>query len=311
MSESPIDLSVVIVNWNSLALTDACLASIREQTRGIRYEVFVIDNGTTKDDGPAVLQARHPWIQLICNDANLGFTIANNQGIRRARGRYVLLLNNDTVQTENALGRAVAHMDAHADVGALGILHRNADTERTPQASYFQFPRPWTEVAVLVGVARAPGPAAYLPDVSGPRDTDWVCGSFLLMRRSCLEQVGELDERFFIYQEDVDWCLRARRTGWLVRFWPDVSMLHVGSAAKPFMKDKTLIMFRSQVSYYRKHHGLAAAAAYYVAMSLRLTGASLKQLILFLAGRANMADLRLRIRRQAQFLSLRPGRVGG
>src|SRR5262245_9133205 len=102
MSDSPIDLSVVIVNWNSLTLTDACLAFLREQTRGIRYEVFVIDNGTTQDDGPAVLPARHPWIELIHNDANLGFTKANNQGIRRSRGRYALLLNNDTVQTENA-----------------------------------------------------------------------------------------------------------------------------------------------------------------------------------------------------------------
>src|SRR5262249_43373524 len=186
-----------------------------------------------------------------------------------------LLLNNDTVQTENALGRAVAYMDEHADVGALGILHRNADAERTPQASYFPFPRPWTEVAGLLGLTRPSDPAAFLADVSRPRDTDWGCGSFLLMRRACLEQVGELDERFFIYQEDVDWCLRARQTGWLVRFWPAVSMVHVGSAAKPFMKDKTLVMFRSQVSYYRKHHGLTAAAAYFPAMGLGMTGASL------------------------------------
>jgi GT2 family glycosyltransferase len=311
MSDRPIDLSVVLVNWNSLALTDACLTSIREQTHGIRYEVFVVDNGTTKDDGPAVLPVRHPWIELIRNDANLGFTKANNQGIRRASGRYVLLLNNDTVQTENALGRAVAYMDEHADVGALGILHRNADAGRTPQASYFEYPRPWTEIAGLLGLVRAADPSIWLPDVRGPRDTDWVCGSFLMMRRSCLEQVGELDERFFIYQEDVDWCLRARRAGWLVRFWPGVSMVHVGSAAKPFMKDKTLVMFRSQVSYYRKQHGLAAAAAYFAAMGLRMTGASLKQLVLLLAGRASLADLGLRVRRQAQFLSLRPGRVGG
>lgn len=310
MSDSPIDVSVVIVNWNSLTLTDPCLASLRDQTRGIRYEVFVIDNGTTKDDGPAVLPVRHPWIELIRNDANLGFTKASNQGIRRARGRYVLLLNSDTVQTENALGRAVAYMDEQPDIGVLGILHRNTDAERTLQASCFPFPRPWTEVANLLGLTRATDSAALLPDVSSPRDTDWVCGSFLMMRRSCLDQVGELDERFFTYQEDVDWCLRARSAGWRVRFWPGVSMLHVGSAAKPFIRDKTLIMFRSQVSYYRKHHGLTGAAAYFAAMALRLTGASLKQLVLLLAGRASLADLRLRLRRQAQFLSLRPGRAG-
>jgi GT2 family glycosyltransferase len=123
--------------------------------------------------------------------------------------------------------------------------------------------------------------------------------------------VGELDERFFIYDEDIDWCLRALRAGWKVRFWPGVSMVHVGAAANPFMRDKTFVHFRSHLSYVRKHHALALAGLYYLAMGAVLAGATAKQLGLFLTGRAEFAALRQRCRRQLQFLSLQSGRSGG
>ena len=108
-----VDLSVVFVNWNSLHLTADALASLETFTKDIRYEVFVIDNGTTKDASVSELPRRFPWIHFIANGANRGFSKANNQGIRRSKGRYILLLNNDTIQIENALGKAVAYMDAN------------------------------------------------------------------------------------------------------------------------------------------------------------------------------------------------------
>src|SRR5689334_25393224 len=117
---------------------------------------------------------------FISNARNMGFSIANNQGIARARGRYVLVLNNDTIQTENALGRAVEYMDAHPEVGALGILHRNADPERSEQPSAWSFPRPWREVASLVGI---PWAGRFVPIRSdAERDVDWEIG-----RASCRE----------------------------------------------------------------------------------------------------------------------------
>lgn len=305
-TESEPDLSVVLVTWNSLEVTAAALESIREHAAGITYEVFVIDNGTTKDETVTELPRRFPWVRFTANPENRGFTKANNQGIREARGRHVLLLNNDTIQTENALGEAVRYMDAHPEVGALGIMHRNNDSDKTFQPSFYRFPQPWLETLGMLGVRRKQRP----PEVR-EQDVDWVCGSFLLMRREALTQLGPLDERYFIYDEDIDWCLQAKRAGWKVRFWPGVSMIHLGAAANPFMRDKTLVMFRSHVSYLAKNHGLPAAAAYYSTMGLMLTLAMVKQGLLWGVGRARWADVRQRGQRLRSFVTLRPGKVGG
>jgi GT2 family glycosyltransferase len=304
------DLSIVLVNWNACEMTSAALESIRSHTRDIGYEVFVTDNGSTRDASATELPRRFPGIQFISNGSNMGFSIANNQGIARARGRYVLLLNNDTIQTENALATSVAYMDGHPEVGALGILHRNADAQHSEQASAFDFPRPWREVATLLGVPYSPDTGASIrSDVE--QDVDWVVGSFLLMRRACLDEVGPLDERFFIYDEDIDWCRRARSAGWKVRFWPGASMVHVGASARPFMKDKTFVHFRSHLSYIRKHHSSAPAALYYLVMVGRLTLSTLWQTLRWLGGAASLADVRERSSRQMQFALLRPGRTGG
>jgi GT2 family glycosyltransferase len=302
------DLTVILVNWNSLELTSAALASIKEQTQGITYEVIVVDNGTTADASVTELPVRFPWVRLIANPDNRGYSKANNQGIAQARARYTLLLNTDTLQTGNALGGAVRYMDAHADVGALGILHLNNDARRTVQPSFYPFPNPWREALALVGLGRGRPPAVGVPPPE--QDVDWLCGSFLLMRRECLEQVGGLDERFFVYGEDIDWCLRARAAGWKVRFWPGAALVHLGSASRPFIRDKTFMHFRSHLTYIRKNHSVPAAAFYYVAMGLRLTASTGWQVLRCLAGRGTLADVRERYRRQVQFLFLRPGRTG-
>ena len=300
----------VLVNWNACETTADAIRTIDQFTRAIRYEIFVVDNGTTRDDSVRELPRRFPQITFIANDRNLGFSKANNQGVARSRGRYVLLLNNDTIQIEDALSAAVTYMDAHADVGALGILHRNADAERSPQPSAYHFPRPWRELLDLLGVA---GDVAvnHAMAIDAERDVDWVCGSFLLMRRECLDQIGPLDERFFIYDEDIDWCHRAWAAGWRIRFWPGASMVHVGAAARPFMKDKTFVHFRSHLSYIRKHHSWLPAALYYLVMVGRLTLATIWQALRWMAGAVPFAQVRERSTRQLQFALLRPGRTGG
>lgn len=304
-SGPPPDLTVVLVNWNALGVTADALESIRAHTQDITYEVYVIDNGSTKDASATELPARFPWVRFIANGANLGFSRANNQALRVARGRHVLLLNTDTVQTENALGAAVRYMDAHPGVGALGIMHRNNDAGGSFQPSFFDLPTAYGAArGLLLGAPTPPAPAVE------ERDVGWVCGSFLMVRREVLDRVGLLDERFFVYEEDVDWCRRIGQAGWKVRFWPGASMVHLGGSANPFMKDKTLVMFRSHVSYLRKHHSAAAAAAFYLAMGLRLGLAVAKAGLRAVTRRGPWADIRQRWGRFVSFALLRPGRVG-
>lgn len=304
------DLSVILVNWNSLELTSQAISSLKEKTKGITYEVILIDNGTDRDSSPVELPKRFPWVRFIANPDNRGFSRANNQGIRPARGRYVLLLNSDTMQIENALGEAVRYMDAHANVGALGIRHLNNDARKTAQPSFYEFPNPWLDVLSVLGLIglRSANSQGFDPETE--QDVDWVCGSFLMMRRECLAQVGELDEQFFIYSEDIDWCLHAHKAGWKVRFWPGAAIIHIGSASRPHMKDKTFAHFRSNLTYIRKNHSLVAAGAYYTAMCLRLTGATLMQALRYAVGQATGADLRERYERQRQFLFLRSSQSG-
>lgn len=305
----PLDLSVVMVNWNSLEITAAALRTLREKTEGVAYEVILIDNGTTEDDSVARLPAEFPWVRFHAITPNRGFAHPNNLGIAMSTGRYVVLLNNDTVQTENALGKSVAHMDANPDVAVLGITHRNNDRERSLQRAYYDFPSPWRESAGLLGLAgrtRAPG----VVDASAERDVDWVVGSYLFVRRSCLEDVGPLDERFFLYDEDMDWCLRAARKGYRIRFWPGAEMIHLGNGTRQWMKDKTFMHYRSHLTYLAKNHSTGAAIGFYLALSARLAGATTWQLLRLLAGRGSVAELRTRVRRQLGFVRLAATRTG-
>ena len=301
-----VDLSIVVVNWNSLSLTTAALSSIVACTVGSEYEIIVVDNGS-RDGSVEALEQRFPRVALIANPDNRGFSQANNQGMGVACGRYVVLLNSDTVQIGNALGEAVRYMDGHPDVGALGIRHLNADEARSVQPSCFAFPRAWHAILDVLGVRLA---AAERNALLTERDVDWVCGSFLFMRRECLEAVGLLDERFFVYDEDIDWCRRAWNLGWKVRFWPGPAMIHLGAATRPHMRDKTFVHFRSRLSYIAKHHSRFAGLVYYLAMSARLACATVGQVGRFVTGRASGPELSVRWRRQMQFLLLSPGSRG-
>ena len=200
-------------------------------------------------------------------------------------------------------------MDAHPDVGAVGICHLNSDDQRSKQQSCSVFPSPWAEVASLLGVRRIKAGGIVESD-EVERDVDWIAGSYLFVRRACLEDVGLLDERFFLYDEDIDWCRRAWKAGWKVRYWPGATMIHIGSGVRLLMNDKTFIHFRSRLQYIRKQHSSVAAVAYYVAVSLRLALATGRQVLLALSGRATLREVEERFERQSMFMLLRAGRSG-
>jgi GT2 family glycosyltransferase len=305
-----VDVTIILVCWNSLRLTSAAIQTLREHTTGVNYEIIVIDNGSVKDASACELAHRFPEIRLILNHENLGFAAANNQGLALARGRYVLLLNSDTEQTENAIGRAVEYMDAHPRVGVLGVMHRNGDSARTFQRSAAPFPTPMASCRRLIPGISKPK-RAMAPNEPPPEgDVDWVTGSFLLARRACLDQVGPLDERFFVYAEDIDLCYQAKKAGWCVRFWPDVSLVHLGSSSADQVDDKTFMLYRNELEFFRKNQPRLATFAFYIVMTTRLWLSTLYQAGRLVARRARWADVRARWNRLWKFMTLRSDRSG-
>ncbi len=304
----PVRVSIIVVNWNGLEMTSAALRSLQAHAKDVEYELIVVDNGS-HDGSPAELSRRFPEAKLLANQQNEGFSRACNRAARTAVGDYLLFLNNDTVQIEGALSKAVRYLDERPEVGALGIQHLDSSEGRAWQPSAFRFPRPSSDVLACLGLARL----AIKEEGYGRTktvDVDWVCGSFLLVRRGAWLLVGEFDERFFVYDEDIDWCLRARRAGVVVRYWPEASMVHLGAASGPRLRDKTFMHFRSRMTYFAKNEPPFWPAAFYLAMSTRLTASSLVQVMKLATGRAGVDDVKERLRRLSSFVSLRSTRAG-
>ncbi|MEA3346018.1 MAG: glycosyltransferase family 2 protein [Chloroflexota bacterium] len=269
-----IDLSIVIVSWNVRDLLRRCLQSIAASSdfapRGM--EVIVVDSGST-DGSVGMLREEFSWVQLIANEENVGFTKGNNQGLRISGGRYVLLLNPDTEVVGDTLSTMVDYMDEHPQVGALGPQLRYPDG--AIQSSRRRFPTLATaflESTVL---------QQWLPHNrvldryyanDQPDDlvqeVDWVVGACILLRREAIEEVGLLDEGFFMYSEELDWCRRAKTRGWKVVYLPAARVIHLGARSSRQVRTFQQIQFqRSKIRYFRKHHG-------------RLVGAVLRAFIL-------------------------------
>ena len=257
MKMSDIDLSVVIVNWNTRELLANCLQSLEETVRDLSVEMWVVDNGSV-DGSVAMVQERFPHAHIIVNSENVGFVRANNQAIARCRGRYVLLLNSDTKVLTGALDEMVHFMDAHCGAGVAGTRLLNPDG--TFQASHSPFPTLWREFLMLSGLGRRlvrPRYPSYGPGVEeGARQVDYLEGACLLARRKAIEQVGVLDERIFMYAEDVDWCYRFAQAGWEVWYLPQVTIVHYGGqSSRQWQGRMEAELYRSRVYFFRKHYG--------------------------------------------------------
>lgn len=223
-------LSVVIVNYNGGALLRACLQHLWPQLAP-RWEVFLVDNAST-DDSLSGLEADFPGLRLIRNAANVGYARANNQALRLATGRYVLLLNPDVVLAPKALATALAYLDAHPAVSILGPKVLLPDGRLDPPARR-SFKTPATYLYKMLGLSRLfrrhpRFGRYYLSFLNDDQlvEVDAVVGAFLLIRRSIIERIGLLDERFFMYCEDEDWCWRAKQAGGRVVYHPGVVVHH-------------------------------------------------------------------------------------
>ena len=255
-----LELSIITVNYKSADHLIECLRSIKENLKNLEYEIIVIDNASG-DRSVGKIQAAFSDIVLIENKTNLGFAKANNQGIRRSRGRYILLLNNDTVVLPNALEAMVGVLKRSADIGIVGCRLLNPD--KTPQQSF-------GSAAGFIGdLLQSTFSNTLFANSSNPivekilarlhrsgKKVGWVCGACMLCRRDSLEETGLLDENFFMYKEDMDLCISFRKKNWGIYYTPDAPIIHhlgASVSAKPF---KTAIEYRkSQLYFYKKHYG--------------------------------------------------------
>jgi GT2 family glycosyltransferase len=266
------DVSIVIVSYNTAAFTRQCLETVRECAGAVRCEVIVVDNASS-DDSADMIGRDFPWVRLIRLPKNRGFAGGNNPGIRAATGRYVLLLNSDAFIAPGVLENTVSYMDDNPGIGVLGCRLTNPDGTLQPSARMLP--------GLLNKILHTSGLASRFPrsrffgrvdfswwDHAAPRSVGWVVGAFFMIRRQVIEEIGSLDERYFLYFEEIDFCRTARRAGWDVVFYPGASVVHLGGQSSAGTSQRrsssgrqlTSIRITSELRYYRKWSGSLAAA---------------------------------------------------
>jgi N-acetylglucosaminyl-diphospho-decaprenol L-rhamnosyltransferase len=259
------DLSIVIVSWNVKDLLRRCLSSATdsltfERGQHLSVQIIVVDNASV-DGSAEMVRGEFPHVHLIANEKNVGFTGGNNQGLAASDGRYALLLNPDTEVVGDALGEMVGFMEERPRVGALGpqLLYPDGGV----QSSRRRFPRFTT--ALLEGTFLQqwfPNSGLlkryYMLDGGDgeTQEVDWVVGACLLVRRSTLDEIGPLDERFFMYSEEMDWCYRAKKLGWQVVYFPQAKVVHhEGKSSEQVLPVRHIQFQRSKVLFFKKYHG--------------------------------------------------------
>ena len=243
-------LSVVIVSYNVRRFVEQCLDSVRKASEGLDAEVFVVDNASS-DDTVEVIPRRYPWVRFIANADNLGFARANNIAIRQAVGEYVLLLNPDTIVARETLRQAVDFMDGHPKAGGAGVRMHNADGTLAPE-SRRAIPTPWVSCLKMLGFTRR----YYMSHLSWdePGCIEVISGAFCLLRRKALDEIGLLDEDFFMYGEDIDLSFRLLKGGWENWYLP-LDIIHFkGESTQKSTFRYVHVFYQAMLIFFRKHY---------------------------------------------------------
>lgn len=267
MDKKRLDLSVIIVSYNTRDLTRDCVRSVTKFTKKITYEILVVDNGS-KDDSVKTLKelSKVSPLTLIENSVNRGFGGANNQGMKKASGRYLLLLNSDTAIDSNVLGEMVTWMDKNPKVGVSTCALKNKDGSLQGTGGYFPtllrviaWMFFWDDIPLISQLIKPFHPMhSRSPFYKGneffikPHQVDWVTGAFLFFRGELLENVGYFDDDYFMYVEETDYAYRAKKQGWQVWFLPQWSITHYGGASGT--GDLAVLSeFKGIKTFYKKH----------------------------------------------------------
>lgn len=260
------DVSIVIVNWNVRELLRDCIRSIEEETRRA-HEIIVVDNDS-QDGSADMVRTEFPEVKLIANRENLGFAAANNQGLAVATGRNLLLLNPDTLVLDGAIDTMLDWLERHPGVGCAGCQVLESETD--VQLTCFSDPGPVNLLLVETGLHRILARSRFFgrPQYAGwdrrdERDVDVVSGMFMLLPRRVVDEVGPMDEAFFIYSEEADWCRRIGDAGYRCVFTPLARIRHRegGGKSTALMKPKMYVLLqKSKLIYVRKHYGVVGRA---------------------------------------------------
>ena len=239
-------LSIVIVTYNSTTHIAGCLASLIEHPPIIDHEILVVDNAST-DGTVAAIRQRWSGVRVIETGRNLGFAAANNLGIRQSFSPLILLLNPDTVVPAGAIDAVIAVIDRRTDVGIAGP--KLVDANGRAELSWGHMISPWAELRQQLVTPWAESLTRR------EREVDWVSGACMLVRREAAEAAGLMDERYFMYVEDVDFCAQVRRHGWKVLFTPAGQVIHLRGQSRATASTATARAYRqSQIAFYEKHH---------------------------------------------------------
>jgi GT2 family glycosyltransferase len=261
-------LSVIIVSFNTKNLLKDCLESVIANTKNLRYEIIVIDNNSNDSSKEYLkkLSNKNKKIKLVFNSENIGFGVANNQGIKKSEGEYLLFLNSDTVVKDNLLKEMVGWMDKNSKVGIASCMLKNTDGTIQATGGYFPtLPKVFTWMTFIddipvIDLAIKPFHPMHVQspfhkggsEYKTQRELDWVTGAFFLIRKKVVGQIGGFDEDYFMYTEETDLCFRAKRAGWKVMYLPKWSIEHAGGASSqaelPIISE-----YKGIKLFYRKH----------------------------------------------------------
>lgn len=246
------ELSIILVCWNNKAYLDPCLKSLYDSGMKNTFDVIVVDNGST-DGSQQMLEEKYSEIKVIQNTENVGLGKASNQGIEATNGKYVLLLNNDTIVNGSSFDAMVDFLDRNPDAGAVGGKLLNSDG--TIQACYNYFPTLTEEffVATRLGELIRPGYPAIM-NAEEIKSVEWLGSACLMLRRSALDKVGLLDEGYFIYGDEADLQFRLKQAGWNIYYLPHATTIHFGGRSMDRWKRRKMV-YRGKMIFYEKNYG--------------------------------------------------------
>jgi N-acetylglucosaminyl-diphospho-decaprenol L-rhamnosyltransferase len=263
MNAADVDLTAIIVNYNTRELLAQCIDALRHGARGLRLQVVIVDNAS-RDGSAELLRRDFGDCVLLLNSDNVGFGRANNQALAIARGRYLLLLNTDAFVAPDSVRQTMRYLDEHPACALLGARLVGRDGVLQPSCRYF--PTPWNEFVARAGLQRFFPRTRMIDDMSwdhaSPRECDWVPGCYYLVRKSVVDQVGLFDPRFFLYYEEVDHCRAVKAAGWKVVYYPHATVVHIGGESAKSDAELTsagrqisALQIESGLLYHRKHYG--------------------------------------------------------